>query len=75
MPPIQPTRPPHQRGAARVWLPWLWRLAETLLIDGPEAIALGERDADEVSAILRCAVELIQERTRRRPCARRWRAA
>jgi hypothetical protein len=55
------------------WLPWVWRAAQTLLVDGPEALALRERDADEVRAILRAAVELIQ--TRRPPCARKRRAA
>jgi hypothetical protein len=57
----------------RVWLPWVWRLAAALL-EG-ERLALRDRESDEVLAILRAAVALIRERTRRRPCARRRRAA
>jgi hypothetical protein len=49
--------------------------AQTLLEDGPEAIGLHERDRDEQLAILRAAVELVTARTRRRPCAKRRRAA
>jgi hypothetical protein len=51
----------------------VWRLADQLVRG--ERIGLRERDRDEVLVILRCAIELIQERTRRRPCGRRWRAA
>jgi hypothetical protein len=54
-------------------LPWVLRLAQRL-VDG-ERIALHERDRDEQLAILRAAVELVRERTKRRPCARRRRAA
>jgi hypothetical protein len=54
-------------------LPWVRRLADQLVRG--ESIGLGDRDQDEALAILRCAVELIQERIRRRPCARRRRAA
>jgi len=53
----------------------VWRTAETLLCDGPEAVALSEREPDEVLAILGAAIDLIGERTRRRPDARRRRAA
>jgi hypothetical protein len=72
---LPPTRRRRHQGTATAWLPWVWRAAETLLADGPEAIALGERDTDEVLAIWRVAVELICERPPRRPCARRRRAA
>jgi hypothetical protein len=71
---VAPAHRHHQR-AEPSWVPWVWRAAETLLADGPEAIALGERDRDEVLAILGAAIDLVGERTRRRPRARRRRAA
>jgi len=72
---LPPAYRKRYQSTATAWLPWVWRAASTLLADGPEAIALGKRDADEVRAILRAAVGLIQARRRRRPCARRRRAA
>jgi hypothetical protein len=56
----------HQPGEATAWCPWVWRAAATLLVDGPEAIALGDRDVDEQLAILRAAVALVMERQRPR---------
>jgi hypothetical protein len=66
---------PNTADSATAWLPWVWRAAETLLADGPEAIGLQERDRDEVLAILGAAIDLVGERSRRRPHARRRRAA
>jgi len=40
-----------------------------------EPIGLPERDRDEMLAILGAAIELVGERTGRRPCARRRRRA
>jgi hypothetical protein len=43
------------------WLPWVYRAAEALIHGDPSAVALRERPRCEVLAILRCAVELLQE--------------
>jgi hypothetical protein len=81
MAPIQPTRPPHQRGqhAARltagVPLPWVERAAHAYLCHGPRAVGFAELGRDEQLAVLRMASELALAGPPRRPSARRWRAA
>jgi hypothetical protein len=69
---VPPARHKRQPSAATP-LPWVTRLAARLVRG--ELIGLHERDRDEVLAILGAAIELVGERTRRRPCARRRRAA
>jgi hypothetical protein len=61
----------HQPAEATAWQALVWRAAATLVADGPDAIALGERDADERLAILGAAMALVRARRRRRPGARR----
>jgi hypothetical protein len=60
---------PRTTRPCQSWLPWVRRLAQRL-VDG-EVLALGEREPDEVLAILRAAIELVQDRGRRRPRPRR----
>jgi hypothetical protein len=65
---IPRTDRPRQLGTP---LPWVLRAAETLLCEGPEAIALRQRDWDEQLAILGAVVALVRDRGRHRPRPRR----
>jgi hypothetical protein len=66
MPDIPRTNRPCQSEDAPAFCPWVVRAAAMLLVDGPEAIALLERDTDEVIAILAAAIGLVEARRRPR---------
>jgi hypothetical protein len=68
---ILPENPQRHSAAAAAWAPWVWRAAAVVLANGPEAIALHQRDADEVRAILMAAIELVREQARRGPRPRK----
>jgi hypothetical protein len=50
------------RNAAVAWLPWVYRAADLLMRDGPEAVAMRQRPHDEQLAILQAVIELLAER-------------